>query len=82
MKSTVGERLPKFTKAQSKLLKSSFDFLGLNYYTAFYAEHATFSNYSINRSYDADIQATLTSMLIKQSNDQLMRQFTYSHTHT
>ncbi|PON32154.1 Glycoside hydrolase [Parasponia andersonii] len=38
MRNLVGCRLPKFTKAQSALLKGSFDFLGLNYYTARYAE--------------------------------------------
>ncbi|XP_062077490.1 beta-glucosidase 17-like isoform X4 [Humulus lupulus] len=61
IKSTVGERLPKFTKAQSKLLTGSLDFLGLNYYTSFYAEDVTFSNYSVEQSYDADIQAIFTS---------------------
>ncbi|POO00097.1 Glycoside hydrolase [Trema orientale] len=61
IKSTVGERLPKFTKDQSKLVTGSFDFLGLNYYTSFYAQLAPFSNYSVNQSYSADIQATLTS---------------------
>ncbi|KAL5549707.1 hypothetical protein UlMin_004938, partial [Ulmus minor] len=60
MRANVGNRLPKFTKAQSNLLKGSYDFLGLNYYTAFYAEHAPFSN-SLNKSYDGDRKATLTS---------------------
>ncbi|XP_042509707.1 beta-glucosidase 13-like [Macadamia integrifolia] len=36
MKDLVGERLPKFSTAESQLLKGSFDFLGLNYYTAKY----------------------------------------------
>ncbi|CAN1359020.1 Beta-glucosidase 12 [Linum perenne] len=37
MTSLVGKRLPKFTKQQSKMLKGSFDFIGINYYTANYA---------------------------------------------
>ncbi|KAK9733669.1 hypothetical protein RND81_04G083000 [Saponaria officinalis] len=33
MRSNVGKRLPTFTKNQSNLVKGSFDFIGLNYYT-------------------------------------------------
>ncbi|XP_054812770.1 beta-glucosidase 12-like [Prosopis cineraria] len=33
----VGKRLPKFSKRQSLLVKGSFDFIGVNYYTAYYA---------------------------------------------
>ncbi|GAB4856084.1 Beta-glucosidase 12, variant 2 [Ancistrocladus abbreviatus] len=40
MRSLVGARLPKFTKEQAMLLKGSYDFLGLNYYTASYAAYA------------------------------------------
>ncbi|WJX57387.1 Beta-glucosidase 40 [Trifolium repens] len=39
MKSRVGRRLPKFTKSQSSLVKGSFDFVGINHYTTFYAMH-------------------------------------------
>ncbi|KAL0285731.1 UNVERIFIED_CONTAM: Furcatin hydrolase [Sesamum angustifolium] len=37
MQSLVGSRLPKFTEEQIEMLKGSFDFLGLNYYTGNYA---------------------------------------------
>ncbi|XP_021728912.1 beta-glucosidase 13-like [Chenopodium quinoa] len=40
MSSLVKDRLPKFTKEQSKMIKGSFDFLGLNYYTASYVANA------------------------------------------
>lgn len=40
MRSLVGIRLPKFEKEQSKLLKGSFDFIGLNYYTSNYVSDA------------------------------------------
>jgi beta-glucosidase len=40
MKSLVGDRLPKFTKEESTLLKGSFDFIGLNYYTSTYVSDA------------------------------------------
>ncbi|KAM7508977.1 hypothetical protein LguiA_019430 [Lonicera macranthoides] len=33
----VGQRLPKFSRIQSSMLKGSFDFIGINYYTARYA---------------------------------------------
>lgn len=36
----VKSRLPKFTKEQSKLLINSFDFIGINYYTARYVSDA------------------------------------------
>ncbi|CAN1145084.1 Beta-glucosidase 12 [Linum perenne] len=35
----LGSRLPKFTEEESRLLRNSFDFLGLNYYTAYYVKH-------------------------------------------
>ncbi|XP_062113405.1 beta-glucosidase 12-like isoform X2 [Humulus lupulus] len=40
----VQERLPKFTKEESSMVKGSFDFIGLNYYSAKYAENATCSD--------------------------------------
>ncbi|CAG9324208.1 unnamed protein product [Blepharisma stoltei] len=35
----TGDRLPSFTSEQSKLLKGSYDFLGVNYYTSNYAKY-------------------------------------------
>ncbi|KAL6341213.1 hypothetical protein AAG906_032330 [Vitis piasezkii] len=40
MRSLVGSRLPKFSKEQAMMVKGSYDFLGLNYYTANYAAYA------------------------------------------
>ncbi|WP_422079365.1 GH1 family beta-glucosidase [Ulvibacterium sp.] len=37
MKDRVGDRLPKFTKEDSALIKGSSDFFGLNHYTGLYA---------------------------------------------
>ncbi|KAJ0083443.1 hypothetical protein Patl1_29843 [Pistacia atlantica] len=53
MHSLVGNRLPKFSEEESKLLKGSSDFLGLNYYTALYAAYAPQLN-SGNKSYSTD----------------------------
>ncbi|CAG7875586.1 hypothetical protein BRARA_E01658 [Brassica rapa] len=40
MRQMVGPRLPKFTPQESKLVKGSLDFLGLNYYVTQYATNA------------------------------------------
>ncbi|KAL5567247.1 hypothetical protein UlMin_030411 [Ulmus minor] len=60
MRVFVGNRLPKFTKTESELLISSFDFLGLNYYTANYAHYAPQTN-AVNKSILTDAQANLST---------------------
>ncbi|XP_010279609.1 PREDICTED: beta-glucosidase 12-like [Nelumbo nucifera] len=60
MRSLVGNRLPKFSQDQSIAVKGSFDFLGLNYYSAAYAANASTSN-SVPTSYLTDSRVTLTS---------------------
>ncbi|KAH9323676.1 hypothetical protein KI387_018315, partial [Taxus chinensis] len=39
MRKMVGSRLPKFSKKQSKLVKGSLDFVGINHYTTLYARN-------------------------------------------
>ena len=39
MKDRLGDRLPKFTEEEKKLIKNSSDFFGLNHYTTMYAAH-------------------------------------------
>lgn len=39
LKKRIGNRLPTFTSEQSKMLKNSSDFIGVNYYTARYIAH-------------------------------------------
>ena len=61
MRGLVGNRLPKITKEQSKLIKGSFDFIGLNYYTTNYAADLPPSNgLNINKTYSTDSNANLT----------------------
>ncbi|KAL1095015.1 hypothetical protein V6Z11_D06G128900, partial [Gossypium hirsutum] len=60
MRSLLGNRLPKFDKMQSKILKGSFDFLGLNYYTAIYAAYAPKPNVG-KPSYLTDARTSLSS---------------------
>lgn len=63
MSDLVKDRLPKFTKEESSLVKGSFDFLGLNYYSSSYAADSPLSNGSNGSrfSYLNDWHATLTS---------------------
>lgn len=37
MRAALGNRLPHFTKKQTKMVKGAYDFIGINYYDAFYA---------------------------------------------
>ncbi|PIA43746.1 hypothetical protein AQUCO_01800060v1 [Aquilegia coerulea] len=60
MQSLVRERLPKFSQTQSDMVKGSYDFLGLNYYTANYATHSPFSN-DAQPSYATDSHADLST---------------------
>ncbi|CAK9184381.1 unnamed protein product [Ilex paraguariensis] len=59
MQDLVGERLPKFSPEESHMIIGSFDFIGINYYTANYAKHAP-SNANTPPSYLADSQVNLT----------------------
>ncbi|XP_057452715.1 cyanogenic beta-glucosidase-like [Lotus japonicus] len=61
MKSLVGKRLPKITKEQARLLNGSFDFLGLNYYTTYYAADAPELRNNERLSYQTDSLANLTT---------------------
>ncbi|KAM7273902.1 hypothetical protein ACFE04_028566 [Oxalis oulophora] len=60
MRTYVGERLPKFTKEQSDMIKGSYDFLGLNYYTSNYAAYAPDLNSDNRISYLTDPLVYLT----------------------
>ncbi|KAK4840326.1 hypothetical protein QYF36_005881 [Acer negundo] len=46
MSGLVRERLPKFTKKQTRMVKGSFDFIGINYYTTIYAIDVPITNSS------------------------------------
>ncbi|XP_019168138.1 PREDICTED: vicianin hydrolase-like [Ipomoea nil] len=59
MRALVGRRLPKFTPEEIKLVKGSIDFLGINYYTTYYAA-PTLSFNAVNLSYTTDNHLALT----------------------
>ncbi|XP_021728899.1 beta-glucosidase 24-like isoform X2 [Chenopodium quinoa] len=59
MRFLVGSRLPKFSREQSRMLKGSFDFIGLNYYTSSYAAYApSFRNTEPSYSTDSLVNMT------------------------
>ncbi|WJX71788.1 Beta-glucosidase 12 [Trifolium repens] len=60
MRSLVGSRLPKFTTYQVKLIKGSFDFIGLNYYTTNYTTNAPESS-EAKSSYITDSLVIVTN---------------------
>lgn len=63
MRALVKDRLPKFTRKQSRLVKGSFDFIGLNYYTARYVHDLPRSN-RVHKSYITDSCTNATGKLL------------------
>ncbi|KAK6143128.1 hypothetical protein DH2020_023476 [Rehmannia glutinosa] len=69
MQSLVGSRLPKFTEEESAMLKGSFDFLGLNYYTGNYAAHVLSRNGNVSSTSDSMTRLTrLHDLLVYTKN--------------
>ncbi|KAL9260115.1 Beta-glucosidase 11-like protein [Drosera capensis] len=60
MRSIVGNRLPRFTIEQSKMLKHAYDYIGLNYYTASYAADDNSSTAITELSYTTDSHVVVT----------------------
>ncbi|KAL2514174.1 Beta-glucosidase 14 [Forsythia ovata] len=61
MRVLVGKRLPKFTLEESNLLKGSYDYLGINYYTSNYAADLPLPSINnVNISYSTDSRTKLT----------------------
>lgn len=54
MRKLVKQRLPTFTEKEKKLVKGSFDFIGINYYTTRYAKSIPFDPKASSVSYSAD----------------------------
>ncbi|XP_056687324.1 beta-glucosidase 3-like isoform X3 [Spinacia oleracea] len=55
MKKNVGSRLPIFSKTESKLVKGSFDFIGINYYTVMKMKDNSISHTQMPRDFYADM---------------------------
>ncbi|ONK55426.1 uncharacterized protein A4U43_UnF3510 [Asparagus officinalis] len=61
MRVLVGSRLPKYTEEESKLVKGSYDFIGLNYYTTNYVDNLPALN-MMNKTYTTDSCLNKTGM--------------------
>ncbi|CAI9762216.1 unnamed protein product [Fraxinus pennsylvanica] len=59
MRERVGERLPKFSPEQKKLVSGSYDFLGINYYTSIYASNSP-RKPGTKPSYETDQEISLS----------------------
>ncbi|XP_058073481.1 beta-glucosidase 12-like isoform X11 [Magnolia sinica] len=59
MRSYVKNRLPNFTKEQSVMLRGSFDFIGLNYYTSRYAAHVPPHTIRVSYTTDSHVNDTV-----------------------
>ncbi|GAV77279.1 Glyco_hydro_1 domain-containing protein [Cephalotus follicularis] len=73
MRYLVGDRLPKFTQEQSHMVNGSLDFIGVNYYTARYADDST-SYSSIYLSYTTDSHVNQTGKFPIEKNGILIGQ--------
>ncbi|XP_058734426.1 beta-glucosidase 11-like [Vicia villosa] len=59
MKKNVGSRLPYFTTKESNLVKGSIDFLGINFYLAYYVKNNAKSLQKKDRDHTLDMAADL-----------------------
>jgi beta-glucosidase len=75
MKKNVASRLPFFTSRESNLVKGSIDFLGINFYYAYYVKNNAKSLQEKNRDYTADMAVELKRMIISMSFTVLHDQF-------
>ncbi|KAF8780983.1 hypothetical protein HU200_000950 [Digitaria exilis] len=56
MRAYLGDRLPRFTSEESKHVKGSYDFIGVNYYTTYFTSAKPAPN-GLEQSYEGDIRA-------------------------
>lgn len=72
MKKRAGMRVPSFTKDESKQIKNSFDFIGINHYVTKYAKNSPKKLNMDNRDYDTDM-AVAWHVCCLESSTKLVR---------
>ncbi|KAL2535540.1 Beta-glucosidase 11 [Forsythia ovata] len=65
VKKNAGKRIPSFTKYESKQIKGSVDFLGVNHYTTLYVKDNPSALQMDNRDFDSDIAVELKRSAVK-----------------
>ena len=64
MKALTRDGLPKFTNMEKNLVKGSFDFIGVNYYTSTYATAVAFDKDTTYSTYTDYRFATVSGKLL------------------
>ncbi|OVA15653.1 Glycoside hydrolase [Macleaya cordata] len=65
MRKIVGSRLPSFTENESKKLRGSFDFIGLNHYSVVYVQDMPRNPNEYGSDYVRDVSARVSSNRLK-----------------
>lgn len=68
MKALVRDRLPSFTEEESKMIKGSYDFIGINYYTACFASNVPIKPNEKPVSVDADSHVEFRGSFLSRSS--------------
>lgn len=69
MRARVGNRLPKFSPKESNLVKGSYDFIGINHYTTWYASNGNPNAFGLNDTVGDSHAITLPIVLGKPIPD-------------
>lgn len=69
MKEIAGSRLPSFTAEESKMLRGSFDYIGLNHYNVFYVKAYPQALDSKRRDYvrDTSVKLLCKSIILERT---------------
>lgn len=78
MVNRVGGRLPKFTKREYLMVKGSYDFIGLNYYTSTYATSSPCPRERPTAFTDACVRFTSKSFYVKLLHTFLLTSIEFS----
>ena len=60
MRALLRDNLPEFTDEQKELVKGSYDYIGVNYYTSYYAEAIPISNNDVYTNLPQFMHANIT----------------------
>lgn len=67
MRKVIGSRLPHFEENELKLLKGSFDFIGLNYYTPSYVQDLPITTQNFGSDYYGDMSVKIIGKYVSEN---------------